>query len=277
MKQRQTARLKDLLNMCMLLFFGYIGNAQVFNTNVIVKGSLCVGTDCVTDEEFGTDTQIFKENNLRILFEDTSGPANFPGTDWRITINDDFAEGKNYFAIDNVSGNRRPFLIQADAKDNGLVVDGGGRIGIGTEVPVRNIHMVGGDSPTIRLDQDGSSGFTEQIWDLGGNESEFFITDGTNGFVDPFSIQVGAPNNALRIFNNGNVGIGNINDEKLSVLGNIALSGGLIFRGNISDIFSVLYDQDKLVFRDAATSSDVLVSFENDNIPPINMANGTTF
>ena len=40
--------------------------------DVIVQGSLCVGFDCVNNENFGFDTIRLKENNLRIKFEDTS-------------------------------------------------------------------------------------------------------------------------------------------------------------------------------------------------------------
>jgi hypothetical protein len=63
-------------------------DAQVFATDVIVQGSMCVGIDCATSESFGFDTQRFKENNLRIHFNDTSASASFPSNDWRITIND---------------------------------------------------------------------------------------------------------------------------------------------------------------------------------------------
>ncbi len=45
--------------------------------DVIIDGSLCVGNDCVTGEDFGYDTIMLKENNLRIYFNDTSSIAGY--------------------------------------------------------------------------------------------------------------------------------------------------------------------------------------------------------
>ena len=41
---------------------------QVFNDDVIIDGSLCVGFDCVNGESFGFDTIRLKDNNTRIKF-----------------------------------------------------------------------------------------------------------------------------------------------------------------------------------------------------------------
>ena len=43
----------------------------------IVQGSQCVGLDCVNNETFGFASQIYKENNNRILFNDTSATPGF--------------------------------------------------------------------------------------------------------------------------------------------------------------------------------------------------------
>ncbi len=45
---------------------------QVFNDDVIIEGSLCVGFDCASGMNFGFDTIVLQENNLRIFFNDTS-------------------------------------------------------------------------------------------------------------------------------------------------------------------------------------------------------------
>ena len=58
-------------------------DAQTIATDLIVQGSECVGFDCVSSESFGFDTQRYKENNLRIHFNDTSSSASFPSNDWR--------------------------------------------------------------------------------------------------------------------------------------------------------------------------------------------------
>ena len=133
---------------------------QVIADDLIVDGSACVGTDCVDGESFGFDTGRYKENNLRIHFDDTSASASFPGNDWRIVINDTGNGGANYFGIEDATAGIMSFRIEAGAPANSLVVDDGGRVGVGTLTPAVETHIVNGDSPTLRLEQDGSSGFT---------------------------------------------------------------------------------------------------------------------
>ena len=82
------------------------------------------------------------------------------------------------------------------------------RVGLGTSIPYVELHIVDGDSPTIRLDQDGSSGWTAQRWDLCGNETNFFIRDVTNGSKLCFRIQPNTPSNTLCMRSTGYVGIG---------------------------------------------------------------------
>ncbi len=181
---------------------------QVIIDDLIVQGSICAGQDCVNGESFGFDTLRLKENNLRIKAQDTSNSASFPTVDWQITFNDSGNGGANKFSIDDIDGGRTPFTIEASAPSNSLYVDDGGRIGNGTATPVVEMHIVDGDSPTMRLEQDGSSGFTPQTWDLASNEANFFIRDVTNGSQLPFRIQPGADTNSLYIANDNNVGIG---------------------------------------------------------------------
>lgn len=184
---------------------------QVILDDLIVDGSTCVGQDCVNGESFGFDTIRLKENNLRIGFTDTSSTSSFPSNDWQITINDSANGGANKFAIDDISGGRTPFTIEAGAPSHSLYVDDGGRIGLGTSTPVVQMHMKDGNTPTTRLEQDGSSGFSAQTWDVAGNEANFFIRDATNGSTLPFRIRPGAPSSAIDIASSGNVGIGNDN------------------------------------------------------------------
>lgn len=183
-------------------------NDQVILDDLIVDGSLCVGQDCVNGESFGFDTLRLKENNLRVHFQDTSNSASFPTNDWRITINDSANGGGNYFGIDDVSSGRRVFILEAGAPANAIYLDSGGDLGIGTSAPVVDIHVANGNTPTLRLEQNGSSGFTPQTWDLAGNEANFFIRDVSNGSELSFRIQPGAPSNSVYIANTGNVGFG---------------------------------------------------------------------
>lgn len=177
--------------------------------DLIVVGSICVGQDCSNGESFGFDTLRLKENNLRIKAQDTSNSASFPTRDWQITFNDSTNGGQNKFSIDDIDGARTPFTIEAGAPSHSLYVDDGGRIGIGTNTPVSDIHVKTGNTPTLRLEQDGSSGFTAQTWDLAGNEANFFVRDATNGSTLPFRIYPDAPSNALVIEQStGDIGIG---------------------------------------------------------------------
>ena len=186
-----------------------IEDDQQFLDDVIVVGSICVGQDCNNGESFGFDTERLKENNLRIHFDDTSTSASFPSNDWRIRINDSANGGGNYFAVEDASGGKTPFLIEAGAPTNSLYVEDGGRIGIGTSTPVVTVHTKDGNTPTLRLEQDGTSGFTAQTWDLASNEANFFIRDATNGSTLPFRIFPGAPSNSITIEGTtGDVGMG---------------------------------------------------------------------
>ncbi len=181
---------------------------QVILDDLIIDGSACVGQDCVSGESFGFDTIRLKENNLRIKFQDTSSTSSFPSRDWQITINDSANGGINKFAIDDIDGGRTIFTLEAGAPSHSLYVDDGGRVGLGTSTPVVDLHMKSGNTPTVRLEQDGSSGFTPQTWDVSGNEANFFIRDATNGSQLPFRIQPGADTNTLYLNNEDNVGVG---------------------------------------------------------------------
>ncbi|MGD2084752.1 MAG: tail fiber domain-containing protein [Candidatus Aminicenantes bacterium] len=175
--------------------------------DVIITGSLCIGFDCANGESFGYCTMKLKENNLQICFEDTS-VGSFPTNDWKIQINDTTSGGASYFTLWDTNGGRRPFTIEAGAPAHSLYVEDYGRVGLGTSIPYVELHIVDGDSPTIRLDQDGSSGWAAQRWDLCGNETNFFIRDVTNGSKLCFRIQPSTPSNTLCMRSTGYVGIG---------------------------------------------------------------------
>jgi hypothetical protein len=211
----ETSLLQDILSVGELAFAKLMDYLvppvfadQVINDDLIVTFSECVGNDCVNGENFGFDTIRLKENNLRIKFQDTSNTANYPTNDWQITINSSVNGGASYFAIDDIDGGRTPFTIEAGAPTNSFYVDDYGRLGVGTSVPVVEIHTVDSDTPTLRLEQDSSGGWPPQTWDVAGNESNFFIRDATNGSQLPFRIQPGAPHDSLTLKSDGKVGMG---------------------------------------------------------------------
>jgi hypothetical protein len=179
-----------------------------YNEDLYVLGSLCVGTDCSDPETWYYDVIRLKENNLRIHFDDTSSTSSFPANDWRILINDIADGGANYFAVEDTTASKNPFTIEAGAPSNSLYIEDYGRIGLKTSTPAVELHIMDGDSPAVRLEQDTTSGYTSQVWDLAGNESNFFVRDVSNASKLPFRIQPGAPSDSLCIKSNGRIGLG---------------------------------------------------------------------
>ncbi|RPJ08785.1 MAG: tail fiber domain-containing protein [Deltaproteobacteria bacterium] len=180
---------------------------QTINDDLIVTSSLCVGFDCTVGEAFGFATIKLKEDNLRILFDDTS-TGTYPANDWQIAANDSASGGASFFAIEDVTGGKTPFKVQAGAPSNSVYVDSTGRVGFRTSTPVLDLHFKTGNTPAVRLEQDGSYGFTAQTWDVAANEANFFIRDVTGVSKLPFRIQPGAPTSSLTIKSDGKVGIG---------------------------------------------------------------------
>ncbi|MCG8466231.1 MAG: tail fiber domain-containing protein [Xanthomonadales bacterium] len=185
---------------------------QVIAEDLIVQGSTCVGIDCANGESFGFDTLRLKENNLRIHFDDTSASASFPGNDWQLVANDTDNGGLNRFTIRDSTAGRDLFTIEAGGVANALYVDDGNHVGIGTNTPVTSLHAADGNTPTVRLDQNGTDGFTPQIWDLAGNEAGFFVRNTTSGSTLPFRVLAGsAPTNSLVIDASGDIAMGPAN------------------------------------------------------------------
>ncbi len=192
-----------------LCLLGTIASAaDVHATDVVIQGSLCVGFDCVNGESFGFDTIRLKENNLRVHFDDTSTSASFPKNDWRLVANDSANGGGEYFAIEDSSAARQPFRVDAGAPVNAVRIDSDGDLGLGTATPVVDVHIIDGNTPTVRLEQNGSSGFTPQTWDLAGNETNFFLRDATNGSKLVFRVRPDAPSDSLYVHGTGDIGLG---------------------------------------------------------------------
>ncbi|MEX0343967.1 MAG: hypothetical protein AB3N20_03525 [Rhizobiaceae bacterium] len=241
----------------------------VINDDLIVDGSACIGFDCVNGESFGFDTIRLKEHNLRIKFDDTSTASSFPRTDWQITANASANGGASKFSIDDISGSRTPFTIEANARSHSLYVDDGGRIGIRTSTPSTEIHVIDGDTPTLRLQQDGSSGFAPQTWDVAGNETNFFIRDVTNGSQLPFRIRPGAPTSSIFIDVDGDVGMGTTSpDGRLHVNGTgLQLS---YFESSDNNAVQIRMRSDSANRRflavDSADSVETQIIFENSAV-----------
>src|SRR6266850_3180639 len=169
------ARIVALMLGATLIASGQAAADQVIGDDLIVQGSLCVGLDCVNNESFGFDTIRLKENNTRIRFEDTSTSTGFPANDWQITANDSNSGGANYLAFDDVTNSRQPFRVTGGAPTASLFVANNGKVGFRTSTPLLDLHVATGDTPAHRFEQTSASGFTAQIWDVAGNEANFFV------------------------------------------------------------------------------------------------------
>ncbi|MEW7289142.1 T9SS type A sorting domain-containing protein [Aquimarina sp. 2304DJ70-9] len=198
---------RKLLSALFFILFYTSTFAQLFTTDVIVQGSMQVGLDAQNGYNFGSDTFVMSENNLRMYFDDTSASASFPNNDWRFTFNDQTNGGGNYFSIDDATGGTKPFRVDAGAPNNAFRISSDGNIGIGTDNPGSiELNIFDNDTPTIRLAQNG--GFGVQSWDVAANEANFFVRDVTNGSKLPFRIQPNTPKNTLTLRSSGTVGVG---------------------------------------------------------------------
>jgi len=185
------------------------------NSDGVIRNALCVGFDCPDSPAFGDSSVLMMENNNRIKFGDTS-VSPFPNNDWEIEANSSLSGGLSYLGFndcgnaDNDGGCATDlvFAVEAGARQNALYVESDGDVGVGTSNPALDLHIVTGNTPAIRLEQDGSSGFTPQIWDIAGNEANFFVRDVTNGSTLPFRIEPGTASSMVYLDSNERVGIG---------------------------------------------------------------------
>jgi hypothetical protein len=185
-----------------------VSDRTVISGDLTVYNALCVGFDCLSAETYGADSIRLKENTNRIHFDDTSTSAGFPNRDWRILANDQNSGGANKFSIEDSTGGLTPFTLTAGAATNSIFVDSSGRVGFRTATPVLDLHVRTGNTPALRLEQDASSGFTAQTWDIAGNEANFFVRDVTGGSLLPFRIFPGAASSSLIIAADEAIGIG---------------------------------------------------------------------
>jgi hypothetical protein len=140
-----------------------------------------------------------------VLHQDTSD--GFLERYWAIS-----GGGSNLVFVDNTAGTI-PMTLAADAPDNAIFVDASGRVGLGTDTPIGQLHVTDGSFPSLRLEQDGSEGQVPQTWDLIADEEAICIVDTTNGAAIPFRIDTGAPTDSLRVSTSGDVGVGTGNPQ----------------------------------------------------------------
>lgn len=195
--------------------------------NTIVVGNQCTGVDCTTSESFGFDIHRYKENILRIHFDDMSTGTS-PKNDWRLIINDVSSGGDEYFAIEDATAAKQVFRLEAGAPLYALTVAPNGNLGLGTDEALQDIHIVSANNPGILLEQDTSGGGESQVWEISGNDQSLLFKDHSNAGTVPFRIAQQANENSLVIDTMGNIGIGMANPGyNLQVAGNVDITGEL--------------------------------------------------
>ncbi|MFZ9055506.1 MAG: hypothetical protein ACO2ZL_06840, partial [Flavobacteriales bacterium] len=83
-----------------IIHFDSLTTDILHSDDVIVNGSLGVGLDMVVGYNFGFNTVVLKENNVRIKFDDSSSSGSFPNQDWTLRANETTNGGANDFAVD---------------------------------------------------------------------------------------------------------------------------------------------------------------------------------
>jgi len=123
------------------------------------------------------------------------------------------------------------WLSNSGTSSRGIQINDNGGVKMYSQ-DVTELELETGDTPVIRMTQDGSKGWQPYSWNIGANEANFFIGDQSGGSKLPFRIKPSANQNRITI-NGDNVGIGlstSVNfptaTERLDVGGEIRMREG---------------------------------------------------
>src|SRR3954470_9409387 len=209
--------------LAVLLASGHARADNVVPDDQIVQGSQCVGFDCVDNESFGFATQVLKENNTRMLLNDTSVGA-FPSNNWGLIANDASSGGRNYFAIGDLGANgtlssgnsgNLVFGVEAGAPANSLWINSLGGVQL---AGLPNCTSGIGSNATGQLSCLGASG--PQLVHQDPNTRDILIGDTTDGTL------INVAGTA------GNRRITGLLDGSISSGSSDAVTGGQLFTAN---------------------------------------------
>ncbi|WP_136444120.1 hypothetical protein [Pacificoceanicola onchidii] len=186
---------------------GPVGAEVLSSTSPTIRNNLCIGSFCDVDESFSNDFNQLKieHTNTRIVFDDSSTSASFADNDWAIQANEVSGGGEDQLMIvDVTAGDVEIVKIKAGAPESSLVVNGSGRLGLGTELPQADLHMSSGASGKIRM----VSETYNKDWELSLGGTGLGLRELSNAGAFPFMIENGAPDSAFWVAPTGDVGLG---------------------------------------------------------------------
>ncbi len=174
-----------------------------------IDGSRCVGNDCVNGESFGFDTHPAEGKQPAHQGRGHLDRGVFPAQ--RLADHRQRQRQRRCQQVLDRRYRRRPHVLHHRgwrAQQRAVCRRRRAHRHRHLDPGDRSPHQ-DGNTPTLRLEQDGTSGFTPQTWDMAGNEAGFFIRDATSGSTLPFRIITGgAPSQSLVIDGDGEVGVG---------------------------------------------------------------------
>jgi hypothetical protein len=211
-----------------------------------VQGNLCAGTGgCAAGEDYGVATIKLKDINTRLLFEDTSGPAN-PSNDWQITVNDSapfVSGGVDRFSIEDITGGTTPFTIRGGAPTDSLFVSNTGQLGLGTNAPAAPLHVARTDGSARALVREASATVARrsllQLENAGAPYMRFTNTDSSDSWqvgMRGSAFSISNPNVNFRILESGAIRIvrGGSTTFNLRGNGNLTIGGTLTQNSDVN-------------------------------------------
>ena len=133
----------SIQGLILMSFSGAVAADQVILDDLIVDGSMCVGSACTENEAFDFDSIIYKSDDPVVRFQDTSSSSSFPTSVLAMGFSDEASSVTPYFYIRDVDAGQNLLILQSGS-------DGGIAIGAGAHVE-SNAVSVGSEEKSRRI------------------------------------------------------------------------------------------------------------------------------